>query len=77
MTNFGLPEWVAHSEAEYVSIAKGLAGDLPRLAKLRSTLRERMKNSVLMDAPRFARQVEQSYQEMWRAWVLGQSPVRE
>ena len=71
LTNLGLPELVAHSEAEYVSIAEGLAGDLPRLANLRSNLRERMKKSVLMDAPRFTRQVEQAYREMWRAWLLG------
>ena len=55
--------------------AAGLALDLPRLALLRSTLRDRMKDSVLMDAERFARQVEQAYREMWRAWVLKQSPT--
>ena len=68
LSNLGLPELVARSEAEYVSIAEGLASDLPRLAKFRSTLRDRMKNSVLMDAERFARQVEQAYREMWKAW---------
>jgi predicted O-linked N-acetylglucosamine transferase (SPINDLY family) len=68
LSNLGLPEWVAHSESEYVKIAEKLAGDLPRLAQLRSTLRERMENSVLMDAPRFARQVEEAYRKMWKRW---------
>jgi predicted O-linked N-acetylglucosamine transferase (SPINDLY family) len=68
LTNLGLPELTARSESEYVSIAEGLAGDWPRLAELRSTLRHRLENSVVMDAPRFARQVEQAFREMWRAW---------
>jgi protein O-GlcNAc transferase len=67
LTNLGLPELAAHSEEDYVRIAVDLAGNLPRLAQLRSTLRDRMMNSVLMDAPRFARQVEQAYRKMWRA----------
>jgi predicted O-linked N-acetylglucosamine transferase (SPINDLY family) len=36
------------------------------LGQLRSALRARMKASVLMDAPRFTRQIEQAYREMWR-----------
>jgi protein O-GlcNAc transferase len=77
LTNLGLPDLVAHSEMEYVNIAADLAMDLPRLTELRSTLRDRMKNSVLMDAPRFARQVEQAYREMWRAWCNNKSPLPE
>jgi predicted O-linked N-acetylglucosamine transferase (SPINDLY family) len=71
LTKLGLPDLVARSEAEYVEIAENLAGDLPRLERLRSELRHRMENSVLMDAPRFARQVEQAFREMWRAWRAG------
>ena len=71
LTNLGLPELAAGSESEYVNIAGGLARNLPRLAELRGTLRDRMANSVLMDAPRFARQVEQAYREMWQAWSAG------
>jgi protein O-GlcNAc transferase len=77
LTNLGLPKLVARSEEEYVCIAASLAGNLPRLAQLRSSLRERMENSVLMDAPRFARQVEKAYRNMWQAWCNGQSPIHE
>ena len=52
LMNLGLPELVAQTPQEYIQIAADLAGDLPRVAALRSTLRERMKNSPLMDAPR-------------------------
>jgi len=31
-------------------------------------LRARMKNSPLMDAPRFARNIEEAYRSIWRAW---------
>ena len=69
LTNLGLPELVAHSEEHYARIAAELAGDRRRLAHLRSILRDRMKSSILMDAPRFARQVERAYREMWEGWV--------
>src|SRR6202042_809150 len=47
LSNLGLPELVAHSEAEYVHMAGGLARDLERLAELRATLRARMEASPL------------------------------
>jgi protein O-GlcNAc transferase len=31
-------------------------------------LRERMKHSPLMDAPRFARNVEAAYRTIWHKW---------
>jgi predicted O-linked N-acetylglucosamine transferase (SPINDLY family) len=66
--NLGLPDLIARSPEEYVKIASELAANLPRLAELRSTLRERMRASPLTDAPHFARSVEQAYREMWRSW---------
>ena len=68
----GLPEWVAHSEEEYVRIAAQWAADLPRLAEVRSALRSRMETSPLMDAPRFARNMEAAYRTMWQHWCAGQ-----
>jgi len=68
LTTAGLPELVAHSEEDYVRIAAELAGDLPRLAELRRTLRPRMQASPLMDAPRFARNIEAAYRTMWQRW---------
>jgi hypothetical protein len=68
LTNAGLPELVAFSEEDYVRIAAQLAHDLPRLAELRATLRPRMQASPLMDAPRFARNMEAAYRTMWQRW---------
>jgi protein O-GlcNAc transferase len=58
LRNLGLPELIAHSDDEFVSIASALATDLPGLASLRASLRPRMEASPLMDAKRFARSVE-------------------
>jgi len=60
----GLGELAAASEEDYARIAVGLAGDLPRLAHLRATMRARMQASPLMDAPRFARNVEAAFRRM-------------
>jgi predicted O-linked N-acetylglucosamine transferase (SPINDLY family) len=68
LSNLGLSELAAHSTEEYVQIATDLAHDLPRLATLRATLRHRMEHSPLMDAPRFARNLEAAYRQMWRHW---------
>ena len=69
----GMREFVADSEEDYMRLAASLANDLPRLAHLRATLRERMKASPFMDAPRFARNVEAAYREMWRVWCAKRS----
>src|SRR5262249_25900979 len=66
--NLDLPELVAKTPDEYVTIAARLASDLPRLAALRASLRERLEASPLMDAPRFARDLEAAYRSMWRSW---------
>jgi predicted O-linked N-acetylglucosamine transferase (SPINDLY family) len=68
LSNVGVAELVARTPQQYVQIAADLAGDLPRLSELRRTLRGRMQASPLMDAPRFARNVEAAYRQMWRNW---------
>jgi len=79
LANVGLPELIALTPREYVQIATDLAKDLPRLAELRRTLRPGMEASPLMDAPRFARNIEAAYRQMWRNWCEQQrnwrSPV--
>ncbi len=63
-----MPELAGATPEEFVRIAVGLAGDLPRLSGLRATLRERMRRSPLMDAAGFARGIEAAYRTMWRRW---------
>ena len=71
LSSVGLGELAASSADDYVRIAAALDGDLPSLAERRATLRARMQASPLMDAPRFAQNVEAAYREMWRAWCNG------
>jgi len=68
LTNLGLPELIAQSADEFVTIAWQLASDVNRLSVLRHSLRQRMQQSPLMDAPRFARNIESAYSAMWRRW---------
>jgi predicted O-linked N-acetylglucosamine transferase (SPINDLY family) len=67
-TNLALPHLAARTEAEYVEVAVTLARDLEGLGRLRRELRPRMQGSPLMDARRFARNVEQAYRSAWRKW---------
>lgn len=63
--NLGLTELAAEGDEEFVKIACDLGRDLDHLSQLRQTLRERLKRSPLMDAERFARNMETAYRRMW------------
>jgi predicted O-linked N-acetylglucosamine transferase (SPINDLY family) len=68
LTNIGLPELIAETPEDFAAIAAKLGDDRLRLSALRAGMRERMLASPLMDADRFARNVESAYREMWRRW---------
>jgi predicted O-linked N-acetylglucosamine transferase (SPINDLY family) len=68
LKNLGLPELIAEDPEDLARIAAELAADLPRLSELRATLRDRLEGSPLMDAPRFASNVEAAYRLMWQRW---------
>jgi predicted O-linked N-acetylglucosamine transferase (SPINDLY family) len=75
LTAAGLSECIAASEAGYLAIATGLAADLPRLAQVRAALRGQLRRSPLLDGPRFARNLEAAYRQLWRDWCLTQKPA--
>jgi predicted O-linked N-acetylglucosamine transferase (SPINDLY family) len=68
LSNVGLPDLVAQTPEEYLSIASKLAANPSRVDALRAGLREQMRSSPLMDAPRFAAEVEAAYRKMWLTW---------
>ncbi len=63
--NAGLSDWIARDEDDYVRRAARFAGDLPKLAMLRATLRESLLRSPLCDAPRFATHFGEAMQSLW------------
>ena len=69
MTNLGLPELIARDTNDYVNIAVALANDVPQLTALRSGLRERLKNSPLMNVPRFTKNLEEAFELIWKKYV--------
>jgi predicted O-linked N-acetylglucosamine transferase (SPINDLY family) len=74
LNNLNLTDLAAHTDSEFTLIAARLAADLPRLANLRSTLRTRMQKSPLMDAPRFAKNIESAYRQTWQTWCRSPAP---
>lgn len=68
LSNLNLRELAATTATKFVQIAVDLASDWPRLSDLRRTLRSRMTQSPLMDAPKFARGIESAYRHMWQTW---------
>jgi predicted O-linked N-acetylglucosamine transferase (SPINDLY family) len=74
LKNLDLPELTADSPNEYVAINVRLAGDAGWRRHFRSTLRERMRASALMNAPEFVRSLEAGYRMMWRDWCLSARP---
>src|SRR5687768_3119980 len=68
LSNIRLTELIAKDQEQFIEIAAGLARDLPRLAELRATLRQRMAASPLCDQAGFARDIEAAYRMIWRTW---------
>jgi protein O-GlcNAc transferase len=71
LMNAGLADWVAADADDYVARAVAHAADLPRLAALRTALRQQVLASPLFDAPRFARHLETALRGMWAQWCEG------
>ena len=76
LTAIGRTEWVARDAANYVQIAASLAAGTDRLVALRRAQRARMAASPLCDGPRFARNLEEIYRAIWRAFAAGEAPRR-
>lgn len=70
----GLPELVAESPADYVSIAVGLALDPARMQALRSRLEQNLPGCALFDTPRFVGHLEDAYLQMLDRFDNGLAP---
>ncbi len=67
LDGIGHGEWIAEDLQQYVDIAVRLASDTAMLAKLRASLRAEFAAASLVDAHRFARELESALREMVQA----------
>jgi predicted O-linked N-acetylglucosamine transferase (SPINDLY family) len=71
LTNLGLEKLAASTEEQFVRLVADLASDFAVLQTLRVGLRERMRQSPLMDGIGWTRGIEQAYRRFWRKWCQG------
>ena len=70
----GMSELIAYSEDEYVDITVRLASDLPKLQRLRASLRPAMLASPLCDGKAFVPMLTETYQMLWKRFKEGKGP---
>jgi protein O-GlcNAc transferase len=67
LSRVGLSEFITHNEEEYLQRAIQMAQDLPRLDRIRQSVRDSMRTSSC--EPRtVTRHLEAAYREAWRKW---------
>ena len=68
LTNIGLPELSATDVKQYVQIAADLAGDGARLSAIRSGLRDKIRQSPIMNEAAYCKVLGEALRHMWRRW---------
>lgn len=68
LANVGLMDLLVTNVAQYVSRIIHLASNHDRLAELRSSLRQQLQHSPLMDERQFTRDLEALYSQVWERW---------
>jgi predicted O-linked N-acetylglucosamine transferase (SPINDLY family) len=72
--HLGFPELSCRTDEDYVASAVRLAQDVTALSTLRTELRTRLSQSVLMDAQRFTRNLERLLRDAWGEWCRRATP---
>jgi len=72
VTNAGMPEFSAGTEADYLRIAADLINDRQRLDCLRASMRATMAAAPVLDASGRAGDLEIAFRRMWRTWCAEQ-----
>ncbi len=70
----GLAELITTGEQEYVDLALRLARDPGYRRELRARLADAREHAPLFDTPRFTRNLERIFTEMWRRHRVGEAP---
>ncbi|MGE0086139.1 MAG: tetratricopeptide repeat protein [Desulfococcaceae bacterium] len=72
----GLPELITASLKEYEDLAVRLAQNPNELAGIREKLAQNRLTCPLFDTPRFVRNMENLYQQMWEIFCKGEKPCQ-
>ena len=67
LSNAGFPDWVARDLEDYVSMAVARGRDAACLKPVRETMRARVRDSPLCDAPRFGHALGLALRHAWTA----------
>ena len=70
----GLSEMTTHNLAAYEQLAVRLASHPDELESIKAKLSRNRLEKPLFDTPRFVRNLEKAYQEMWRIFIKGKGP---
>jgi len=69
----GRPEWIARNEDDYISKIIELSNELDLRRRLRASQRQQMAESPLCDARSLAREMEQTFEQMFDRWMATHS----
>lgn len=64
----GLGDWIADNPEHFIRLGSEFASRTEGLVGFRTELRERMRESPLMDEIDFTRGLESAYRRMWQTW---------
>ena len=74
LTAMGLPELITRSISEYETLAVRLASNPDERHEIIGKLAKNRLTEPLFDTPRFAKNLEKAFQEMWEIRCTGTSP---
>jgi len=74
LTAIGLPELITHTLAEYEALAVHLACNPHKLQAIQERLAKNRSTEPLFDTPRFGKNLEKAYKEMWKIYLAGEKP---
>lgn len=74
LTALGMSELITQTLEEYESLVVGMACNHDKLKEIRRKISKNRLEGPLFDTPKFVRNLENAYKEMWKVFVAGERP---
>ena len=74
LSAIGMSELITHSLDDYRDLVLHLASESRERLRIRKKITDNLSRESLFDTPRFVRNLEKAYREMWRIHNLGRPP---